>query len=168
MTEARRWIRDLKLRRHPEGGWFREIYRAEETIPRHSLPSRFSGDRVYSTAIYYLLDGSEFSALHRIMQDELWHFYDGDALTIHTIDPTGHHATRVLGRRVDAGEELVVTIGAGRWFGAAVASESYALVGCTVAPGFEVNDFEMPDRDELLARFPQHRGIIERLTRLPT
>jgi predicted cupin superfamily sugar epimerase len=165
MTESEWWIRDLKLRRHPEGGWFREIYRSEETIPRRSLPVRFGGSRTYSTAIYFLLDGSEFSALHRLRQDELWHFYEGHALTIHTLDPEGRHTIGVLGRRVDAGESLVVVVSAGHWVGAVVEPGRYALVGCTVAPGFEFKDFEMPDRDELQGRFPEHRAIIERLTR---
>jgi len=165
MTESKRWIRDLELRRHPEGGWFREIYRAKETIPRRCLPVRFGGSRAYSTSIYFLLDGSEFSALHRLRQDELWHFYEGHALTIHTIDPAGRHTIRVLGRRVDAGESLVVVVSSGHWVGAVVEPGRYALVGCTVAPGFEFEDFEMPDRDELQGRFPEHRAIIERLTR---
>ena len=80
MTDAERWIRDLQLQRHPEGGWFREVYRASEMIPRRSLPARFRADRSHSTAIYFLLEGSDFSALHRLKQDEVWHFYDGDPL----------------------------------------------------------------------------------------
>ena len=77
MTDAEHWIRDLRLQRHPEGGWFREVYRANETIPRRCLPTRFATDRSHATAIYFLLKGEDFSALHRLKQDELWHFYDG-------------------------------------------------------------------------------------------
>ena len=76
-TGARQWVETLRLSRHPEGGWFREVYRATEAIPHHSLPDRFTGDRSYTTAIYFLLDDTDFSALHRIKQDEVWHFYDG-------------------------------------------------------------------------------------------
>jgi predicted cupin superfamily sugar epimerase len=89
MTAAQSRREGLQLHRHPEGGWFRETYRSEELIARSALPSRFGGDRAFSTAIYFLLEGEEFSALHRIKQDEVFHFYDGSALTLHTIDPRG-------------------------------------------------------------------------------
>ena len=170
MNDSKQWIRALQLRRHPEGGWFREVYRSEETIPHESLPSRFSGDRSFSTAIYFLLEGAEFSAFHRIRQDELWHFYEGASLTIHRIDPDGNYSAIRLGRNTQAGESLVVVVQAGQLFGATVdvdpgASCSYSLVGCTVAPGFEFADFEMPSRRELLEQYPQHRQLIEQLTR---
>ena len=166
MSNAQRWIETLKLERHPEGGWYREIYRADEAIPLAGLPERFSSDRNFSTAIYFLLDGTDFSALHRIKQDELWHFYDGSSLTIHMIDPAGDYSAAKLGRDAAAGENLVAVVKAGCMFGAAVDGEqSFALVGCTVAPGFDFADFEMPSREELLATYPQHREIVEKLTR---
>jgi predicted cupin superfamily sugar epimerase len=166
MNDAERWIETLQLSRHPEGGWFREVYRAEETIPHQSLPSRFTGDRHYSTAIYFLLNETDFSALHRIKQDELWHFYAGTSLTIHMIDPAGDYSTVTLGKDVQAGEDLLAVVKAGWLFGATVDDPSfYALVGCTVAPGFDFADFEMPSRAQLLEQFPQHGHIIEKLTR---
>ncbi len=165
MTDAERWIRDLRLQRHPEGGWFREVYRADETIPRRCLPPRFAADRSHSTAIYFLLEGEDFSALHRLKQDELWHFYDGDRLTIHMIDPGGRHNTAMLGRHRDGGQRPMAVVKGGWWFGATAESESYALVGCTVAPGFDFDDFESPRRDQLLDKFPQHATLIRRLTR---
>lgn len=166
MADAQQWIRALELKPHPEGGWFREIYRAADTIPRSSLPVRFAGDRQFSTAIYFLLDRGECSALHRINQDELWHFYDGAPLTIHMIDAAGAYASVTLGRNVQAGETLVAVVPAGTLFGATVDDpEGYTLVGCTVAPGFEFADFEMPDRAELLARHPQHEQLINDLTK---
>ena len=82
MTAAKAWIEGLQLRPHSEGGYFRETYRSAETIARKHLPPRFSGDRVFATAINFLLQGHDFSAMHRIRQDELWHFYDGCPLTI--------------------------------------------------------------------------------------
>ena len=165
MTDAERWIRDLRLQRHPEGGWFREVYRADETIPRRCLPPRFEADRSHSTAIYFLLEGEDFSALHRLKQDELWHFYDGDRLTIHMIDPGGRHNTAMLGRHCDGGQRPMAVVKGGWWFGATAEPESYALVGCTVAPGFDFDDFESPRRDQLLDKFPQHATLIRRLTR---
>ncbi len=166
MTTARHWIESLKLIRHPEGGWYRETYRSPEVIARTALPSRFGGDRVFSTAIYFLLEGDDFSALHRIKADEVWHFYDGQPLTVHVIDPDGRYTSVRLGRDVAAGEQLQAVVPAGNLFGATSAGPgSFALVGCTVAPGFDFADFEMPGREELCRLYPQHRAVIERLTR---
>src|SRR5262245_56491161 len=166
MTEARPWIERLQLRRHPEGGYFRESYRADEGIARAHLPERFTGDRAFATAIYFLLEGTDFSALHRLKQDEVWHFYDGSPLTVHVIDPAGEYAAIKLGRRPEAGECFQAVVEAGCWFGASVGGPGfYALVCCTVAPGFGFADFEMPSRDRLLALYPQHEGIITQLTR---
>ena len=168
MSGARHWIRALKLQPHTEGGWFREIYRADETIPGQALPGRFSGERHFSTAICFLLNETEFSAFHRIKQDEVWHFYDGASLTIHMIDPAGAYSAVKLGRNIQAGEALVAVVKAGWLFGATVNdTRSYGLVGCTVAPGFDFDDFEMPSRAQLLEQHPQHKDIIERLTKQP-
>lgn len=166
MRDAKEWIRRLELIEHPEGGWYREIYRAEESIPTSGLPRRFGGKRNFSTAIYFLLKRRDFSALHRIQQDEIWHFYDGTSVTIHTIDPSGNAAAVTLGRDVDHGENLVAVIPAGWLFGATITDPtSYGLVGCTVAPGFDFADFDMPSRDQLLEQYSQHHDLILGLTR---
>jgi predicted cupin superfamily sugar epimerase len=166
MTNPERWIDALQLRRHPEGGYYSETYRSPEVIPRAALPPRFGGDRSFCTAIYFLLAGDDFSALHRIKQDEVWHFYDGAALTVHVIDPGGSYAALRVGRDLGGGEVPQAVVAAGCYFGATVSNPtSYSLVGCTVAPGFDFADFELPRRAELLERFPQHRHIIEKLTR---
>jgi len=166
MKDARYWIDRLALRRHPEGGYYRETYRSKESIARENLPERFGGNRAFSTAIYFLLPSEEFSTFHRIKQDEVWHFYDGSALTLHVIDPKDKYSSMKLGRDIDRGETLQAVVGAGCLFGASVDDpDSYTLLGCTVAPGFDFNDFEIPPREELLARYPQHRRIIEKLTR---
>ena len=166
MTIARDWIESLQLQPHPEGGYYRETYRSPESITRQSLPPRFSGDRAFSTAIYYLLQGNDFSALHRIKQDEVLHFYDGTSLIISVIDLAGELSTVLLGRDVKSGEVPQAVIQAGCIFGSRVANPgSYALVGCTVAPGFDFADFEILTRQELLDSYPRHRVIIEQLTR---
>jgi predicted cupin superfamily sugar epimerase len=166
MTDALTWIERLRLQRHPEGGYYRETYRCPEGIARAHLPARFGGDRAFSTAIYFLLQAGDFSALHTIKQDEVWHFYDGAPLTVHVLDADGTHTALRLGRDIERGEELQAVVRAGQVFGAAVEDEgAYAQVGCTVAPGFDFADFEMPTRAELCARYPQHRALIERLTR---
>ncbi|OIO71631.1 MAG: hypothetical protein AUJ57_06885 [Zetaproteobacteria bacterium CG1_02_53_45] len=162
---ADEWVRSLGLQKHPEGGWYKEIYRSAESIPVSALPERFTSARSFCTSIYFLLSDNEFSAFHRIKQDELWHFYDGDGLSVHVIDRDGNYVEKLLGRKPQEGESFQHVVRAGDWFGASVAPGGYALVGCTVAPGFDFSDFEMAARDELLELFPQHRDLITRLTR---
>ncbi|GFE62191.1 cupin domain-containing protein [Geobacter sp. AOG2] len=160
------WIERLHLARHPEGGWFRETYRAAEAIPEAGLPSRFQGERAFSTAIHFLLERDDFSALHRLKSDEMWHFYDGAPLTVHLVAPDGGHRPFLLGRDPEKGELFQAVAPAGCWFGAEVAgSGDFTLVGCTVSPGFDFSDFEMGSRSNLAERFPQHEALIRRLTR---
>lgn len=159
-------IRLLELRPHPEGGHYRELYRAEETIAQRALPARFGGDRSHATAIYFLLEGRTFSALHTIASDELWHHYEGAALRIVTFDDAGTREDFVLGKRYDRGERPFACVPRGRLFGSYVDDgEGHALVGCTVAPGFDFEDFVMPSRGTLLARLPAHADVVRRLTR---
>lgn len=166
MRNAEQWIKRLKMVAHPEGGYYTETYRSEETIARDHLPARFGDDRTFSTAIVFLLPGGEFSALHRIKQDEVWHHYDGAALTIHIIDADGGYSTLALGCDIEKGQSPQAVVTAGCLFGTTVDDPgTYALVGCTVAPGFEFDDFEILDRETLLKQYPQHKSIIEKLTR---
>jgi len=166
MTSAKDYIDALNLQPHPEGGWYRESYRAGETLPQEALPKRFSGPRCFATAIYFLLGSESFSALHRIQSDELWHFYAGSPLTVHLIDPCGSCRQLRLGANVGAGESFQALVPAGCWFGATVdMPESFALVGCTVAPGFDFADFELAERDELIRQYPAQQTLVERLTR---
>lgn len=165
MKDATYWITRLNLMSHPEGGFYKETYRSKEIIAKEALPERFSGDRVFSTSIYFLLDNDNFSAFHRIKQDEIWHFYDGSSLTIHVIDMTGIYTALKLGRDIDANENLQVLVEAGCFFAAEVnVISSFSLVGCTVAPGFDFADFEMPSKSELLAKFPVHENVIKRFS----
>jgi predicted cupin superfamily sugar epimerase len=162
---ADQWIEHLELSAHPEGGYFRETYRAHEVIPQGALPARFAGDRAYGTSIYFLLKSGEISALHRIASDEIWHFYAGTALIISVIDATGVHTDLRLGANPESGESFQHVVPAGCWFGAHVdAQDSFALVGCTVAPGFDFNEFAMGKREKLLEMYPQHGKVIEQLT----
>jgi hypothetical protein len=166
MNNAEYWINKLGLEKHPEGGWFSEVYRSEETTKAEQLPKRFAGERHHSTSIYFLLTSDTFSAFHRIKSDELWHFYDGSAVTIHMIDGNGEYSSVTLGRDIDKGEVLQYAIPHGVWFGAEVNDEgSYSLVGCTVAPGFHFDDFELAKQDELLGKYPEHKRIVKKLTR---
>jgi uncharacterized protein len=163
------WIASLGLIPHPEGGFYRETYRAAERITAQHLPARFGGARACSTAIYFLLRGDQVSRLHRIKSDEIWHFYAGGALTLTSIYPDGRLQQFRLGADPDRGEQFQALVPAACWYGAAVDDPAdYALVGGTVAPGFDFADFELGDRARLLADFPQHRDVILRLTRRAT
>ena len=164
-TTAKTLIEQLALARHPEGGWFKETYRASDTLGAQALPARFGGDRSVSTAIYFLLEAGDISALHRIQSDEVWHFYAGSALRVHGIFPDGRCQEWKLGANMAAGEQFQAVVPAGCWFGAELAADGFALVGCTVAPGFDFADFELAQAQQLLDRYPQHAALIQRLTR---
>lgn len=162
MLSADDYVRELRLQAHPEGGWYAEVFRSEMKI----LPHGFSGERAASTAIYFLLEQGQFSALHRIKSDETWHFYDGAALEIIEIDLAGNLISTMLGRNLLQGEQLCYTVKAGHWFGSRPAQDSaFSLVGCTVAPGFDFADFEMPDQAWFLAAFPQHSELVRAMSR---
>ena len=163
---AEYWIDRLRLAPHPEGGYFRETYRASEGVGRKQLPPRFRGARSFSTAIYFLLVGEQVSVLHRLAADELWHYYTGtSALAFQVLAADGVLTELQLGLDPDCGALPQAVIPAGRWFGAVVRDRSgFALVGCTVAPGFDSADFEVGERQDLVGRFPQHEGIITLLT----
>jgi len=162
---AQFYINAYNMQAHPEGGYFAETYRSSEKIPHDALPSRFKGERSFSTGIYFLLESHHISALHRIESDEMWHFYAGCPLNVYVIDNQGNLAIIRLGNNPENGEVFQAVVPAGMWFGSKPAEpNSYSLVGCTVAPGFDFEDFEMKNRAELLTMFPQHREVVEMLT----
>jgi predicted cupin superfamily sugar epimerase len=154
-------IRLLQLLPHPEGGYYRETYRSESSIDVNGKK------RNYCTGIYFLLEKDNFSALHRIKSDELWHFYAGDPLEIIEINPSGNLTITTLGEKDQVNFQYCVK--AGNWFGSRVKSGGPAvagsLVGCTVSPGFDFEDFEMASAQKLISEFPQHSQIIKSLTR---
>jgi len=214
---AHYWIRHLALEPHPEGGYYRQTYKAGLVLPKQGLPEQFRGERPASTAIYFLLERDDFSAFHRLQSDEVWHFYAGAPVVVHVIAPDGGYSKIRLGGDPESGEMFQAVVKAGCWFashleGAVVdpvdvgsggvgvvwdptpsaplragskvgksatlgwgtpsrisdelrREDSYALVGCTVAPGFEFEDFELGRREELWNRYPEHRRLIDRLTR---
>jgi predicted cupin superfamily sugar epimerase len=160
-AEAARLIDSLDLQPHPEGGYYRETYRAEEAVHRPAL----AVDRSAGTAIYYLLSGDAWSAWHRIQSDEIWHFYAGGPLLVHVLDGQGGLTTHRLGNAiVDSGCVFQAVVPAGCWFAAErVRPDRYTLAGCTVAPGFEFSDFELADADGLAADYPAHRALVAKL-----
>lgn len=142
--DANYWIEKLRLEPHPEGGYYRQTYRAELMIGEEVLPPVFCGDRAVATAIYFLLAGENFSAFHRLRSDEMWHFYAGGTLAVHVIEENGKHSEILLGSDADDGEVFQAVVKAGCWFGSRVKDpRTFAVVGCTVSPGFDFADFEM-------------------------
>lgn len=159
-------IRQYQLKPHPEGGFYRETYRSAGMIPARCLPQGFMHSRNVCTAILYLLEESDFSVLHRIRQDEIWHFHLGGALRLVIISPAGKLTEVRLGQDAAAGEYVQYVVPAGHWFGARPAAGAvFSLVGCTVAPGFDFDDFELGDREALLRIFPEHRETVLAFTR---
>ena len=166
MKDFHYYIKKLGLVKHPEGGWFKEVYRSSEVIKKEYLPPRFHGERHHSTSIYFLLTSDTFSAFHRIHSDELWHFYAGSPVTVYMIDEGGKYSEVILGSDPEEGEVFQFAVPAGVWFGAMVnVPDSFTLIGCTVAPGFHFDDFSLGKREELTLNYPQHKDIIEKLTR---
>jgi predicted cupin superfamily sugar epimerase len=145
-------VKRLSLSPHPEGGFYRETYRAQATLP--------GSGRSVCTAILYLLPSGQRSRLHRLDADELWHFHDGGPLEVVELVADAKPRVTTLSR-----EQPQALVRAGTWFGArpAVGTE-WTLVGCTVAPGFEFERFELGRRDELLAAFPHARDVVVELT----
>jgi len=190
--DAKYWIEKLGLQVHPEGGYFRQSYKSDlRVIPEasgraHAVAKgttaagqpELHGSRAASTGIYFLLEGENFSAFHRLRSDEMWHFYAGSPLTVHVLGPAAEYCSILLGTDPEAGQVFQAVVPRGCWFGAELAQNrgfsqnrgevvhpSYALVGCTVAPGFEFEDFEMARRELLQAKYPGQNEIIQKLTR---
>jgi uncharacterized protein len=162
---AEYWISKLQLATHIEGGAFREIYRSSVLAPLSALPGGFDGDRSFCTSIYFLLQQHQFSAFHKIKSDEVWHFYYGDALIVYEIDKLGQVIEHRLGCDPENNETFQCVISAGNWFAARLApGGEYALVGCTVSPGFDFTDFELAKQKELLATYPEHAELIKEMT----
>ena len=161
MKTEKYWVDHLDLLPHPEGGFYKETYRSKENVI-----NRNGDERSASTGIYFLINSGNFSAFHKIESDEMWHFYHGSPLSVYVIHKSGELEVIKIGDNIENGEVLQAVVPAGVWFASRVDEEdSYSLVGCTVAPGFDFHDFVLADREELMKEFPQHEKIIGELTR---
>jgi len=166
MSRINRLIQQYNLKPHPEGGWYIQTYKSNELIDVSALPGRFGGDRSFSTAIYFLLEQGNFSAFHRIKSDECWHFYSGDPLLIYVIEENEELKIISLGNDPEKGQTFQYVVPANCWFASRPAPGSeYCFVGCTVSPGFEFEDFELANANELSNAHPQHKDIIRQLCR---
>ena len=156
----------LGLQPHPEeGGYFVETYKCQEVIPTKALPHRYVSKRSYGTAIFYLLTPDTFSQLHRLESDEIFHFYLGDPVTMLQLHPDGSTNVVTLGQDIRSGQQLQVVVPRGTWQGSLLnEGGDFALLGCTVAPGFEYSDYESGSRGDLLKEYPEQEELITRLT----
>jgi predicted cupin superfamily sugar epimerase len=137
---AKQYVDLLQMTPHPEGGFYKECFRSNQSI---QFPG-FAGERSVSTSIYFLLEKGQTSALHRIKSDEIWFFHDGQTLEIIELDTEGNEIITLLGKNISIGERLQHVVPANRWFGARLAEGSeFCLVGCQVSPGFDFQDFEL-------------------------
>jgi uncharacterized protein len=157
----------LKLQPLPvEGGYFAETYRSKFTLSQRSLPFGHPGERALSTAIYYMLTPDTFSAMHRLKGDEVYHFYLGDPAEMLILKPDGSGETLLMGQEIASGMRLQHVVRGGVWQGSRlVPGGKFALLGTTMAPGFDPADFELGARDELSARYPACAELIAVLTR---
>ncbi len=156
----------LGLKSHPEGGYFKEVYRSDENIPSSALPARYGEKKSFCTAIYYLITSDGFSAMHRLKSDEVLHFYMGGPARVFMLFPDGRAKQTVLGSDLSAGARPQIVLPGGVWFGIRVIEPNeYTLTGTTVAPGFDFTDFELGDRRDLLTHYPEHSRSIRLFTR---
>jgi len=160
-STAAYWIDKLQLTPHPEGGYYRETYRSGEWIQYPQ--KRYAGQRCFSTAIYFLLESNQYSAFHRIKSDEIWHFYNGCPLEIFVLNESEGFERILLGNDDSEIPIWQYTITRGKWFAAKpILPESYSLIGCTVAPGFEFSDFELAEYNILSDIFPEHTELLKK------
>lgn len=156
---SRYWIEKLNLLPHPEGGYYRETYRCAQTLKA----GRYDSGRNVSTAIYFLLEDKDKSHFHRIKSDELWFFHEGSVLEILVIEENKLKSI-FLGKDLEKNESLQAIIPAGCWFAARLKEgKNFALVSCTVAPGFDFRDFELAKKEELKKEFPEYNEIINEM-----
>jgi predicted cupin superfamily sugar epimerase len=162
MLTAEEIISVLNLKPHTEGGYYRQTYLSKLIIPLAQQHEK----RPSSSSVYYLLRSNEFSAFHRLKSDEMWHYYLGSPLTLHTLHPASEHKTQILGPDLFKSQQPQILIPANTWFAAKVIHpNTYTLCGCTVTPGFDYADFELANRNELLTMYPQYKELIIAHTR---
>ncbi len=171
MRNARQIIELLGLRPHPiEGGYFVETYRAKEAIPGDHLPGAYSttAARSFGTATYYLLTAETFSELHRLPTEEVFHLYLGGPVRMLQLDPDGSGREVVIGTDLLAGERPQIVVPAGVWQGSRLApGVEFALLGATMAPGFDPTDYEQGRCADLVEKYPEFSDLIRILTRVP-
>jgi uncharacterized protein len=165
MQDALHWIRKLGLKEHPEGGFYRELYRSNDVVDGNHLKVKRQGTRNLATSIYYLLKSGEKSLLHRLKSDETWYYHYGSPFYLYCIDSQGDLREVKIGPNIENHEQLQYTIPEGTIFGGLVhGQDTYCLAGCMVSAGFSFEDFQLLSREYMLEQYPKHRDIILTLT----
>jgi hypothetical protein len=148
-----------------EGGYFREFFRSPEILMQSALPERYKSDKSTMTSIFYLLEPGIFSAFHRLQSDEIYHFYLGDPVDLVLLNIDGSLTNVTLGSDIYAGHQLQYAVPKGVWQGSTLMpGGQFALMGCTVAPGFDPDDYEHGHWETLLRQYPAHHALIMKLT----
>jgi predicted cupin superfamily sugar epimerase len=152
-------VKDLILKynlvKHVEGGYYYRGYRSLDIIKSCDLPDRFKGDRSLSSAIYYLIINPNVSKLHRLLADEIWHFYLGDPFTLIEVLDDGSVKKTILGNDICNNQNVQYVVKNNTWFGGYVSTlDGYSLIGCTVSPGFNEDDFELCEKKWFLNKYP--------------
>ena len=149
-----------------EGGYFRRTYCSNEEIPQPSMPHRYLVDHPFGTCIYYLITKDSFSHFHSLLSDEIYHFYLGDPVELVELHPNGECTTTVLGQDILNGQRIQHVVLKNTWQASYLrGGGEWALLGCTVAPGYDDNDFVQGNWENLLRSHPKHHQIVMRLTK---
>ena len=160
---AEYWIKNLGLNPHPEGGYYKSTYDSDSIFSDSDIVEIGKRRKLF-TSIYFLLRSEDISHFHRLKSDELWYYHGGSSLTVHVIDESGLYHELKLGLNIEKGEEPQVLVPKNSIFGSSVMEQgTFSLVGCMVSPGFEFEDFELFDQEELLKEYPQHEIIIRKM-----
>lgn len=159
-VEVLQLVKELELLAHPEGGYYKEVYRSDQSF----IPAEIGSSRCYATSILFLLGAKDVSHFHSIKSDEIWYYHAGDPCLIHVLLPNGKLLTHALGSDIQKGQVLQVMVPAGAIF-ASESSGVYSLVGCMVAPGFDFQDFNLFTTFQLVDQYPQHRELIKKFTK---
>jgi predicted cupin superfamily sugar epimerase/mannose-6-phosphate isomerase-like protein (cupin superfamily) len=163
-------IKHLNMEKIPaEGPWFILTYRSDDALSAGTLPARYAqGPHVAGSAIYTVQTREDFSAMHLLQTDEIWHFYGGDPLEVLLLYPDGHGETAVVGPDVLHGQHPQFVVPRGVWQGSrplGTNAAAYTFFGNTLAPGFEYADFAIGYRDELQKQYPKFAAKIAEFTR---
>ena len=166
MQNAEYWINKLNLLPHPEGGYYKQIYKSNEEILKAGLPKRYKSNRSFLTSIYYLLENNHISKFHKLKSDEIWYYHLGNPVKAHIFNEKGLYSENVLGKQIDKNQSPQVIFLKNSWFAAEViqGNDDYSLIGCAVAPGFEFEDFELGKRENLQLKFPEYSELIDKFS----
>lgn len=160
LSESKDWVNNLQMQKHPEGGFYKEIYRSTNQF----TPKEIGDCRNYATSILFLLNKGDVSHFHQIKSDEIWYYHTGASCLIHVINVNGELITYKLGLDFQNGEVLQLVVPAGCIF-ASESSGDYSLVGCMVSPGFDFSDFKLFTTKELVNLYVHHEKIIKKFTK---